>query len=247
MKKCLDCLKEVPDDSEFCQYCGGGKIETIGTKVKVFKRCIDCGKELPEDSDFCQYCGSKRVAKVNDTVKESKTKTISGKIKGIGDNKKFVIILVVAGCLLLGLIYYMNSYYNLLDYSASEINSLEEKINTAEEKTKNIQKQLDNYRTKAGNYDKVISYAKNANRYPDLYCEQTVLYNPRNERVYVYWSGREEIWLTTSSGYVNAEWNKTWNGYVTSFDVTYTGSGVEYVKVYNASQTKSVYVVLVGD
>ena len=61
--KCPKCGKPLPDDSEFCQYCGE-RIETVisisGTPTQnMEKKCPKCGMPLPEDSDFCQYCGEK--------------------------------------------------------------------------------------------------------------------------------------------------------------------------------------------
>lgn len=48
---CICCEKKIPDDSEFCPYCGTA-VEHIQTPM-----CKGCGKDIPEDSEFCPYCG----------------------------------------------------------------------------------------------------------------------------------------------------------------------------------------------
>ncbi len=60
--KCVKCGKVLPDDSEFCLYCGE-KIEQESAVLKepiesTRKKCTKCGMPVPDDSDYCQYCGS---------------------------------------------------------------------------------------------------------------------------------------------------------------------------------------------
>ena len=47
--KCPNCNQIIPDDSEFCQYCG--------YELKLV--CPKCGADLDDDSDFCKKCGKK--------------------------------------------------------------------------------------------------------------------------------------------------------------------------------------------
>ena len=62
-KICSSCGKELPDDSQFCQYCGSDKIEIKELPAKMIIKCCNCGRNLPEDSSFCQYCGSSALVK----------------------------------------------------------------------------------------------------------------------------------------------------------------------------------------
>lgn len=60
---CPKCCMTLPDDSEFCQYCGErieplNAISDIPTE-NIEKKCPKCGMALPDDSDFCQFCGEK--------------------------------------------------------------------------------------------------------------------------------------------------------------------------------------------
>ncbi len=63
--KCPKCGMTLPDDSDFCQYCGE-KIEQPQSipdspMEATKKKCPKCGRTLPDDSDFCQFCGEKIV------------------------------------------------------------------------------------------------------------------------------------------------------------------------------------------
>lgn len=48
---CNNCGKGIPDDSNFCQYCGN--------TIKRVIKCNACGKELESDSVYCRFCGLK--------------------------------------------------------------------------------------------------------------------------------------------------------------------------------------------
>ena len=52
---CQKCNKQIPDDSEFCPYCGEEILPIIESN-----KCIRCTKEIPEDSDYCPFCGTKQ-------------------------------------------------------------------------------------------------------------------------------------------------------------------------------------------
>ena len=68
--KCLNCNHTIPDDSDFCQYCGH--------ELKLV--CPKCGADLDDDSDFCKKCGkkinkktiNKKKATTNQTQNRSK-------------------------------------------------------------------------------------------------------------------------------------------------------------------------------
>lgn len=49
---CICCGKVLPDDSEFCAYCGKAVEKDLTPK------CPKCGKTVTDDSLFCPYCGS---------------------------------------------------------------------------------------------------------------------------------------------------------------------------------------------
>ena len=49
---CIYCGKQLPEDSEFCVYCGN-PIEKAQTP-----HCSKCGGSVPNDSGFCPYCGT---------------------------------------------------------------------------------------------------------------------------------------------------------------------------------------------
>ena len=242
MKICNDCKKELPDDSEFCQYCGSKNISVYNPKPnnRVYKRCIDCGKELPEDSDFCQYCGSKRVAVVNDAVEQKdNTSTKSNEPKKY--KTLFIIALIIAISSLCGLAYFASMYND----ATSTIATYKSKNESLEKQVKTKDSELSTARKKASNYDDVLSYSKSASGYSDFYARDTILYKPNKQKVWIYQGFYSAIWSHASSGAVSCEWGD-WSGNWVPITITYTGSGVEYVKIYNEANSKYFYIVLVG-
>ena len=242
MKICNDCKKELPDDSDFCQYCGSKNVSVYNPKpINLnYKRCIDCGKELPSDSDFCQYCGSKRVAMVNNSTSNndssSKSDGTTGKFK-----KLFIVATIVAICSLCGLAYYVSMYNDTnltLETYKSKNESLEKQIKTKDS-------ELSSARRKASNYDDVISYSKSAVGYSDFYARDTILYKPNKQKVWIYQGFYSTMWAQTSSGTITTEWGN-WSGNWVPLTITYSGSGVEYVKIYNEANSKYFYIIVIG-
>ena len=52
---CLNCGREILDNSKFCEFCGN-KVEK--KKIGIFI-CNSCGKEINDNSNFCEFCGKK--------------------------------------------------------------------------------------------------------------------------------------------------------------------------------------------
>lgn len=55
--KCVNCGQEIPDNSQFCGYCGT-KVEP---KLSSKRFCPSCGKELKTNAKFCTSCGASVV------------------------------------------------------------------------------------------------------------------------------------------------------------------------------------------
>lgn len=79
-KICGDCKRTLPNDSDFCQFCGSNKILEEKVPVKMIKVCGTCGKVLPDDSVFCQFCGSKEIINRSRQIKIIKKCKQCGKI-----------------------------------------------------------------------------------------------------------------------------------------------------------------------
>ncbi len=47
---CPECGSQIPDDAQFCPYCGH--------QVMIFVKCEQCGKNLPPNARFCSRCGA---------------------------------------------------------------------------------------------------------------------------------------------------------------------------------------------
>ena len=72
----------IPDDSEFCQYCGS---EIEKPQEPKAPKCEKCGNTLPLDSDFCQYCGN-RILKYTAENPSQKTRYYCSNCGGLIDN-----------------------------------------------------------------------------------------------------------------------------------------------------------------
>ena len=128
---CEKCDEYLPDDSEFCPYCGSPatdkKEEIIPENI-----CSSCKKEIPDDSEFCPFCGEKVVLATNvDVSKKAKpeerkvpepvvyigpngikektsikdsTKSVFQNIRNKSFGRKEIIAIVVSAILLLAII-----------------------------------------------------------------------------------------------------------------------------------------------
>ena len=54
---CLNCGREIMDNSKFCEFCGN-KVEKKNLRKFI---CNSCGKEINENSNFCEFCGKKAI------------------------------------------------------------------------------------------------------------------------------------------------------------------------------------------
>lgn len=249
MKKiCKKCGKELLEDSNFCQYCGSDEIETIDEKPKAFKKCAKCGSNLPIDSEFCQYCGSKNIDVINDNVINNVAKNNANTINGNNTNSyrtKFIVVLIIAICAICCAAYFYSMYTetnNNLSTYISENKSLEYQLSSANSKL-SIYKA---YKTKADNYDDLLKYANYSKGYSDYYARQTLLYKPKQTKVWVYFGHyNTNVYFQTSSSSVFAEWGD-WSGNWIPLTVTYRGSGIEYIKLSSDANNEIFYITIVG-
>ncbi|MBQ6215444.1 MAG: zinc-ribbon domain-containing protein [Oscillospiraceae bacterium] len=87
---CSNCNKTIPDDSEFCVYCGN--------KIVIENRCKKCGAIILEDSNYCQYCGSPIE---NNEEKDSNKDKVNIASENTSQNKpkRSIFLPIVAGIL----------------------------------------------------------------------------------------------------------------------------------------------------
>ena len=184
--KCSNCGMVLPDDSEFCQFCGAkimvdavnnrispeadGTINSIPLSQKC---CTKCGMLLPEDSEFCQYCGT-HVEIKNNTPQENVAVSKAGANEvqsmtcknGKQPFRIATIILAIACAILVGLAsYQFFSVHNTLTYLRdrtvslqAQVSSNDAKVKELESTNKRLQGQVDSNKEKANQYDKVVEY-----------------------------------------------------------------------------------------
>jgi len=62
---CTGCGREVPEETEFCPYCGtkkqgsapAGPASNAPPQGQQMRLCPGCGRQIPEGLRFCPYCG----------------------------------------------------------------------------------------------------------------------------------------------------------------------------------------------
>lgn len=115
---CFNCGKNLPEDSEFCVYCGKP------VEIVQVPQCLRCGKSLPNDSEFCPYCGATTTVPVESQSKEEDARPLPKK-KG---QKWMCVALITLSVLVVGVstlsVYQYINNQNL----QQEILELEEKI-----------------------------------------------------------------------------------------------------------------------
>ena len=239
-KRCVDCGRELPEDSDFCQYCGSKNIEVVEEKPiqevqpkLVFKRCVDCGRELPEDSDFCQYCGSKRIAVVNNAIKKEEKKETSDT-----KNYKKPFIAACILCLLLGSGLGYGMYHNYREFiilketSDKQISELNNKIKALDSRVSSLTKQSETYKSKASAYDGISSALSNKQISSNFCADYYFLKKPNNKKVMIRATNYSSMYCQAYGANIQTRWGD-WDGVYCPLYITFTGSGSGYVLVHN--------------
>lgn len=126
---CKKCGANLPDDAEFCAFCG--------TKIVKEKYCPKCGYKCAENYLYCLKCGYKfeenpatasnetKFVSPRITNNETQNLSISTNAKKVGSNaiafakrKKSVLISIV--CFMLSLMIFVSSFFGVITVNMSE-------------------------------------------------------------------------------------------------------------------------------
>ena len=215
---CTTCKAEVPEDSEFCPYCGNKKIKSFyyDKNNNPCKKCVNCESIIPDNAIYCQYCGKKADEK---HVDERANLDLSSSNYQPAKQKSYFIpfILVTLLCFLLGISWY---------YSSSAIKEQENDNRIVQ----------------------MMKYLEKTETYSDFNSNRTVLYKPTSEKVLIYANFGNPAILTceASSEDVNCYWDDIGDEYTIGLNITYTKTGVEYIKITNNLNSKMFYILLIG-
>lgn len=215
---CLDCNNEIPEDSVFCPYCGSKNIKSsyFDSNNNSYKKCINCEAIVPDDAIYCQYCGKKTDVKQAEAAPSFETPAVDTKSKS---SKSYFIpfVLVTVLCLLLGISWYYSS-------SSKKSETVDNRIN------------------------EIRKLVKETETSDDFRANKTILYKPTYEKVTMYadLGGPGSIYYEASSDDITAAWDEQWDGNNVNLTITYTKTGVEYLRIYNDVNSEEFYIILVG-
>lgn len=125
MKKCVNCGKEVPNDSVFCPFCGSKEIKNENI-------CPKCKKAVPIDSMFCPFCGEKITIeeKTDPVFIKNETPIVKEQIYKVEDDKtdpgifkRILSWIVLVACFAVALLIF-GVVFMLVDYIFDLISSL---------------------------------------------------------------------------------------------------------------------------
>ena len=181
MSTCTNCDREIPDESEFCPYCG----KTVEKK----NICSKCGKVVEGEFTFCPYCGSSllihadststmqedvSVLKEESASKHAKDTEKSRRKKSAENNnhnykRTTIIISILLAISLVGnavLGYYTYHYYDLTWYWYNENVKTEQHLNDANAQAQSYKNLFNQY---SPAYNFYMDHACIVDDYSDYY------------------------------------------------------------------------------
>ena len=237
---CPHCGMKLPDDSDFCQYCG--------CKIDL-PRCARCGTPL-QGGEFCPQCGFKNVRETftdNKETAKTKRKLSLAIIAPWGCTLFLLVLLVFAG------IEYVNSK-TVIEAQSQEIEQLtveNEEYKTAAEKAKeqynDEHKKFTEYKSSATTavslLNNIKAHKSRFKGYSDFYASTYMVVCGKNES--------KTINITFTHPYTNiyadsGVWSKDWNGNTTS--ITFKGlshEGTQVCTFTNDANSETFCVLIV--
>lgn len=255
---CTNCGKTLPNDSEFCTFCGK-EIEKGLTP-----KCSKCGSEIPKDSEFCPYCGvqyKQEYGKANmpkGTVSPAPTKTKQKKRAVHTERKKprkkqllWIIVGVICILLLLGMNVYQMSVNRGLD---QELQKKTDQLKSYKNSSRYWEDTAHEYEAKVENIDEIYNFLSiNSPSYASYLfnASDSVVVMDKN-------SGKRAVTITTafdahvsysisSKGLAaSADFaENTWYGKTTHINITPNFEGTSVVTITNDYTNQSIKILVV--
>jgi len=253
--KCNKCGQALPNDSEFCQYCGA-KVEIVNENTQIqeaTKVCVKCGNTIDSTSGICKHCAE------NDRKWESFKSVVSGQSQ---DNKSTstaptivyqtkkapIIILSIIIVVLLGL--YILETQKVLGW-VEEYNKIEHQLELKEN-------EVDKYASDAQKYDKIRDFMKEetANReknsYRRFYITDKVVVIPNGGRTTLsltayIGSNVTYYYQISDTSIADVSWGNWVDGTRITVDVKAKKAGIatiEFTNDYNSEEFNVLIVIV---
>ena len=240
MSKCVNCGKEIPEDSVFCPFCGVS-VETIETEATEEKEI--------ESTEVATKEGSK-APQEKTSLQNKKGKPTRGSVIAI------VILAVLIGVLAGFNVYqYYNTRAQVLTWNTEKENLLSEnaalkdsktkleeqnkKLTTERDKAKQERAQAvsnsQQYKANSNTFEQIKTWIKNHckdfHSNNSFYAASNAVVVKVGETVYldITYTGNRNIWEHTTNSSCKVEWTKSWSGNRTSVKITGTYAGMNEI------------------
>lgn len=269
--KCPACKAQLPNDSEFCQYCGQ-KIEFITSDKTVVQNDTSL-TEKPQVLDTAALVDSSDLTNdffQDDTRIGSKRKDAEVISQHHAESQKrqsrkghavWTIVLSVLLVLTIALNIYqfvaINNHREKIGDLEVRLSTAQGELTAAEEQLTKVKEQYSNQsdqyvalmaaRDAADNIYDALAQFEYGNRYSDYYSDTEVIIvrEGLSKSFKVYTSLNDSLWLQCENNRIDAQWSGKWTNNYTDVNVTGYKVGTSVITFTNDANSHEFNVLVI--